>query len=181
MNLARHPIVRRAVTIRPGRPADADAIARMAQAVERETRSDFPGLTAEHLLRDAFGADPVLTVLVAVPADTPDVEPVGCALLTDAYDVGYGHRGMRLETLYVHRPWRGGTVGRSLLAAVCARVVACGGTYMLWDVQRGQPKLEAYYRRLGGRPMDIVAYALWGNALERLAAEGRAVAGDGLA
>lgn len=150
--------------IRPATADDAEVIAGMATAVERETRTGFPGISPEDVRRDGFGEKPAFHALLA----ESDGRAIGCALLTEAYDVGFGVRGLRLETLYVQRGWRGRAVASALIGAAGALAEERGATYLIWEVQKGQPALERYYRRLGAKLMNTAAYAIWGRPLQRL-------------
>src|SRR5215510_5001918 len=105
------------ITIRPATPADVEIILTLIKrlaAFEREP--DAVKTTASDLLRDGFGQQPKLEVLMA----EQDGEPVGFALFFPTYSTWEGCPGIHLEDIFVLEHMRGHGVGRKLMAALAA-------------------------------------------------------------
>lgn len=77
---------------------------------------------------------------------------------------------VRLKELYVTAPWRSQDLGRQLLAALAQWALKQGAGRLHWDVLAGNSRAEAFYQRLGGRPVEKwIAYEMNVNALQALA------------
>ena len=84
-------------------------------------------------------------------------------------------RGLYLEDLFVLPEWRGRGAGRALLTylARVARDRNCGR--LEWTVLDWNEPAIRFYKSLGAVPMDQwTVYRVAGDALEKLADEGRA-------
>ena len=79
---------------------------------------------------------------------------------------------MWLEDLFVRPAHRGEGVGRTLLAAVAARVREQGGERLEWAALDWNELALGFYRRLGAETMgEWITHRLDGEALERVAGE----------
>ncbi|WBB68591.1 GNAT family N-acetyltransferase [Micromonospora sp. WMMD812] len=155
------------VVIRPAEPPDVPVLHRFI--VELAAAEDFPG---EVSARPAdvgaalFGPRPVAEAVVATVGD----EPVGFALFYPTYSTVLGRPGIHLEDLYVRPEWRGGGLGRTLLAHLAELAVSRGGARIKWWVLRTNDPALRFYRRLRARSLDeIEMLRLDGPALQALA------------
>lgn len=156
------------VVIRSAQPADVEIILgfiRALAAFEREP--DAVKATPGDLLRDGFGEQPKFEVLIA----ELDGEPVGFALFFPTYSTWEGRPGMYLEDLFVAEHARGQDVGRKLMAALAAIVVARGCARLELAVLDWNPA-QMFYHRLDMQHMkEWFPYRLSGKALQALAAK----------
>ncbi len=153
------------ITIRPGRAADARALAAMANALN--VFEGRPGdLYSEELVKaQAFGAAPLFSVLVA----EVDGELVGYAFFHDSYNSEIAAPGVWLVDLFVREQARSLGVGRRLMAAVARATLARGGTALWWGVQSSNRRARAFYAGLGAKDEVTRILELDGEALESLA------------
>ncbi len=153
--------------VREAGPGDAAAVAEMANALAEVTYGRPAPLTAERVCADLLGR-PGIGLLVAERGGAV----AGYALWSVAYETGFAARGLYLADLFVKDGARGGGLGRALVAAVARRAVADGGEYVWLVAQPGNHRANALYDRLGASRETILARALFGEALDRLLAEG---------
>jgi GNAT superfamily N-acetyltransferase len=155
------------VTIRPAAPADAAALVRLAEALNRHEGEPTENFTEKVVLRDGFGAGRVFDALLAETADGP----VGYAIFVDFYDTAFAEKGLYLADLFVAEAQRGQGIGRALVAAVAAEARRRGTSFVFWTAMERNRRAQAFYRSLGATEEPLVAYALNGAALDRLAGE----------
>lgn len=140
------------------------------ELAEYERASHEVVATLENLRESLFGARRVAEALIAYAGD----EAAGMALFFHNFSTWTGLRGLYLEDLYVRPEMRGRGVGRALLAhlARLARERDCAR--FEWAVLNWNEPAIRFYRNLGAVPMDEwTVFRLKGEALERLAEEGR--------
>jgi GNAT superfamily N-acetyltransferase len=149
--------------------ADADVDAVVAMVHELAAYERAPGecqLTAAQLRAALFGPSPALFCHVA--AVGPEV--VGFALWFLNFSTWRGVHGIYLEDLYVRPAFRGGGVGRALLAELAAECVRRGYARLEWWVLDWNEPAIGVYRAIGALPMDDwTVYRLTGPALDALA------------
>lgn len=141
--------------VRPARPADARAIARIQIAAWRDSYADLlpaPVLAGLSERRQAAlwrrtMSDPEAGLGHVFVAGEPDIVGFGSARRTAG----------ELATLYVRREVRGRGVGRALFA-VLSRFL--DGPFSLW-VADGNPA-AGFYERLGGRVAGRRTTRRWG-------------------
>ncbi len=152
-------------TIRPGRAADARALAAMAN--ELNLFEGKPGdVYSEELVKaQAFGATPLFSVLVV----EVDGELVGYALFHDGYTPGVAGPEVWLHDVFVREHARSRGVGRRLMAAVARATVERGATTLCWGVLSSNRRAQAFYADLGAKDEDTRFLELGGEALESLA------------
>jgi ribosomal protein S18 acetylase RimI-like enzyme len=144
------------ITIRPGTPADAVALAEFAaqsfrNAFERDNR---PEDLALHLAR-SYGprqqgielADPEITTLLAQDAD----RLAGYAQLRPGAPPPCVAAGGSLELwrFYVGEPWHGRGVAQALMARVVAAARARSARTLWLGVWERNPRAQAFYRKVG--------------------------------
>ncbi len=148
------------VKLRPARPADAAAIAR----VQVETwRAAYAGIVPDaylvslteskqalqwnHTIRRAVAPE---TVLAAESADLPGGRIVGFGSCGRGRGSGGGPGGGEVFTLYVEPDWQGQGIGQMLLEALLARLHGGGLNQAVVWVLSGNPA-RFFYEALGGR------------------------------
>jgi GNAT superfamily N-acetyltransferase len=102
-----------------------------------------------------------------------DGEPAGFALFFHNFSTFLGRPGLYLEDLFVRPRFRGGGVGKALLAhlALIAKERDCGRLEW-WVLDWNKPAVR-FYEALGAEAMDEwTVYRLTGEALDELASEG---------
>lgn len=153
------------ITIRPGRAADACALAAMVN--ELNVFEGKPGdVYSEELVKaQAFGAAPLFSILVA----EVDGEVVGYAFFHDSYNPEIAGPEVWLHDVFVREHARSRGVGRRLMAAVARATLARGATTLSWGVLSSNRRARAFYAGLGAKDEDIRILELDGKALESLA------------
>jgi GNAT superfamily N-acetyltransferase len=154
--------------IRPARPGDASAIAAMANALNLHVGKAPDVFTAEIVLRDAFGPDPAMSVLLA----EREGEVVGYAMFVPSYNSDVAARSVALVDLFVVERARGQGLGTALMAAVAAETVRCGARCLEWAVLSADRRARAFYASIGAKDDDARLLVLHDDALEVLAAKG---------
>jgi GNAT superfamily N-acetyltransferase len=124
-------------------------------------------VTAEAVRRDGFGEHPEFRVLLAELGG----EPVGYALFHPSWSTEVGERGFYLYDLYVREAGRGCGVGRALMRALARLAKEEGRTFLWWSSKEWNKEAQAFYARLNAIEEPVRAHALFGEALQALAAE----------
>lgn len=159
------------ITIRPARPADAHAIARLDVETWQATYAGV--LSASYLvgLSQSRREAGWRSVISREPRD------VRVAVDTSGAVLGFGscgaHRGHPLFlgevfTLYVAPDWQNQGIGRRLLVALFRRLVAAGRPSAIVWVLRENPA-RFFYERLGGQLASRKSLAVGGAAVEAAA------------
>ncbi len=152
-------------TIRPGRAADAGAIAAMANALNVFEGKPGDVYNGELVEAQVFGAAPLFSVVVA----EVDGELVGYAFFHDSYNPRVAGPEVWLHDVFVREPARSRGVGRRLMAAVARATVERGATALSWGVLSSNRRARAFYTDLGATDEDTRILELDGEALESLA------------
>ena len=123
----------------------------------------------EQRLQDAlFGERPAAEALIAERGS----EVAGYALFFPTFSSFLTTRGVWLEDLFVRPAYRGGGIGKALLAAVAARVRESGGERLEWAALDWNELALGFYRRIGAKTMnEWITHRLVGDELQRLAGE----------
>ncbi len=134
------------ITIRPGEPADAEA---MHEAILQLGR--FTGLeqkiasTAEDFRRFGFGPDAAFHSLIA----EVDGEFAGLCLFFPIFSTWLGRPGVYVQDLYVDERFRGRRLGEKLLRATAGWSRRRGGVYLRLAVDVENISAQRFYERLG--------------------------------
>jgi GNAT superfamily N-acetyltransferase len=180
------------LTVRPARLEDVGLLIEMFGELAEYEHLEHELKATEGQLHEAlFGAKPAAEALIAErtapagehragdPAATgnPTVtkaEPLGYALFFPTFSSFLASTGVWLEDLFVRLPHRGEGVGRALLSAVAALVQERGGARLEWAALDWNEPALGFYRKLGASTMnEWITHRLDGDALARVAAEGR--------
>ena len=159
------------LTIRRGQREDVPLILRFIRELGEYERLAHEIVATEADLEDTlFGERPVAFPLIAELGGAP----VGWALYFYNFSTFHGRPGIYLEDLYVTPASRGHGVGRALLAELAKIAVAERCRRVEWAVLDWNAPSIAFYESLGAGAMsDWTVYRLTGEAMHRLAAEGR--------
>ncbi|MCM3879409.1 MAG: GNAT family N-acetyltransferase [Vicinamibacterales bacterium] len=154
------------ISIRPATAADASLVfGFIRELAEYEKLSHEVVATEAQLRATLFGERPVSEVVVA----SLDGTPVGFALFFPNYSTFLGLPGLYLEDLFVRPEARGHGVGRELLVYLARLAVDRGWGRMEWRVLDWNQPSIAFYRKLGGEPLDDwTVFRLTGDALMAL-------------
>lgn len=106
---------------------------------------DQPDIDAKRLARDALGAHPWLTVLVADGGS----QLLGYAALIPMAQLQFGARGMDMHHLFVCRDARGNGVGAALVRACQQEARACDCQFMTVGTHPDNHKAGRFYERCG--------------------------------
>lgn len=159
--------------IRRATPADADAVAGLVRQLNAQQGDPTEHFTTETLIRDGFGDDATITVLVA----ELDVRLVGYALMHVAYESAWAARGLYLADLFVVPDARRRGIGRALIAAAAREARDQERSYLWWASKPWNDEARAFFDALGAVTEPVNAHALTFDAFDALA--GEAVRQDG--
>jgi GNAT superfamily N-acetyltransferase len=158
------------LTIRPARADDADALAALVRELNAHQRDPTDRFDAAVARRDGFGDPRRFETLLA----EADGRPVGYALFLPAYESAYALAGLYVADLYVAPSHRRQGIGRALLAALAAEARARGLGFLWWVSREWNREAHAFFRRVAAVEDPVVAFATFGETLERLAAQDEA-------
>jgi len=176
------------LTVRPAQPEDVGLLLGLfGELAEYEHLEHELKATEEQLREALFGERPAAEALIAERpagagdprADEPtateaEQEVLGYALFFPTFSSFLASTGVWLEDLFVREEHRGEGVGRALLSAVAALVQERGGERLEWAALDWNEPALGFYRKLGASTMnEWITHRLDGEALARLAAEGR--------
>jgi GNAT superfamily N-acetyltransferase len=140
-----------ALTTRPARPADSEAVKRMLgefigylDAIEpSEGEADL-----DYLIAQAFGPDPVCQTLIA----ERDGQPVGYV----SFHPGIWEiwRSIYVISLFVTAGARGSGAGRALMDAVRDIAREQQAKRLVWEVWSKNPSAIAFYKSIGGEVFE---------------------------
>lgn len=158
-------------TIRPASPDDLPEILAMIRELAAFEEAEHEAVATLALLElGLFGPHPAAHAHVAEGQDGL----LGFALWHHNFSTWLGRPGIWLEDLYVRPAARGLGLGRALLAALAAEVVALGGGRLDFNVLDWNPARD-FYARLGSERLESwTVHRLTGQALAELAAEAQA-------
>jgi GNAT superfamily N-acetyltransferase len=158
------------LNIRPATQNDIPEILKLIRELaEYEKLSDQVVITAEDLQRDAFGAEPIIHILMA----EWDGAIAGYALYFHNYSTFRGRPGVFLEDLFVRPHFRKKGIGKALLVHLAKIAVDKKCARFEWQVlDWNTPSIE-FYKSLGAVVMkEWLTMRVTGEALEKLAARG---------
>ena len=158
-------------SIRSATENDVPVVLDLIQQLAEYERLRHEAVATEADLRAGlFGPKAVAEALLAYVGD----EPVGFALFFHNFSTFVGRRGLYLEDLFIKPQWRGRGYGRRLLVTLAHIAVERGCGRMEWSVLDWNELALRVYRAAGAQPLDEwTVHRLAGDALERLASEGR--------
>lgn len=145
------------ISVRAAVPADAPAIAALADEL-RAALSDQTGhLTPQKILHDAFGPDACISILIAQTGE----RIIGYAIYLDTYETAHAARGVYLADLYVAPDCRRQGAGRALVEAVTEKASDRGLRFIWWLTPPDSAQSLAFYRQLSATfTADMIAHAL---------------------
>jgi ribosomal protein S18 acetylase RimI-like enzyme len=159
------------ITIRPPRPAEAGAIARLDVETWRTT---YAGLLSARYLVGLSGTRREFAWRMAIMREPRDVR---VAIDAGGIILGFGscgpsrserHYPGEVFTLYVAPDFQNQRIGRRLLIALFRRLAASGLDAAVVWVLRDNPA-RFFYERLGGRMVSHKPIPVGGTAVEALA------------
>ncbi len=153
------------IAIRCARPDEAAALAELANALDLSQGGGGCVHSAGSILRDAFGDDPPVRLVVAMRG----AEAIGYAMYSRFYNSDTAETGCYLNDLYVRPQWQRHGVGRLLVAAVARETLRRGGRCLWTGVYRRNVAGLAFYRSLGALDGDACILEIDRNALCALA------------
>ncbi len=157
------------ITVRPGRPDDAEQIARMARALSIADGGRPSRFTAETFRRDGFGEVAAFSTIVAALGG----ETVGYAIYYPGYDTDSATSGIYLADLYVDQTRRRQGVGRALVAGLAAEARAGGARWMFWSVLKRNRGARRFYKTIAPELKDVIVCAAFGRRFDALADQAR--------
>ncbi len=154
--------------IREATPYDIPEILKLIhELAEYENLLDLVVISGEDLRRDAFGAEPIIHILMA----EWDGAVAGYALYFFNYSTFRGRPGIFLEDLFVRSQFRKKGIGKALLIRLAKIAVEEKCARFEWQVlDWNTPSIE-FYKSLGAVVMkEWLTMRVTGEALEKLAA-----------
>jgi GNAT superfamily N-acetyltransferase len=148
----------------------ATILALIKDLAEYEKLSHEVAATEDDIRQSLFGDRPVAEALIGELEGVP----ISFALFFYNFSTFLGKPGIYLEDLYVKPDYRGNGFGRKMLAHIAglAKERNCGR--FEWSVLDWNAPAIRTYDRLNARPMkEWILYRLTGDALDKLAQEGK--------
>ena len=145
-------------------------LALIKDLAQYEKLSHEVAATEDDIRQSLFGDRPVAEALIGELEDVP----ISFALFFYNFSTFLGKPGIYLEDLYVKSDYRGNGFGRKMLAHIAglAKERNCGR--FEWSVLDWNAPAIRTYDRLNARPMkEWILYRLTGDALDKLAQEGK--------
>jgi ribosomal protein S18 acetylase RimI-like enzyme len=136
-------------TVRCACPADAERIVQMVGNLASH-HSDTPAITADDLIRDVFGVNPWIYMLVAEAGN----ELIGYVALCGLTRLQFGLRGMDMHHLFTEAAFRGRGVGHSLVEASKIRAIALSCHYLTVGTHPDNHRAQSFYEALGFERKD---------------------------
>lgn len=145
--------------IRPVIESDIGVLHGLMRALaEHEGEAGHFQVTPETLRATGFGGGPRWRGLLAVSGEAP----CGFANYTEDFHIWSGRPRMTLDDLFVLPSFRGAGVGEALMRRVFAIAGDCGAQ-VHWQVQTGNDRAIAFYRRLGA-DYKVTGKCIWNGA-----------------
>ncbi|MGD9509824.1 MAG: N-acetyltransferase family protein [Geminicoccaceae bacterium] len=153
------------VAVRRATAEDAGLLTGLIDELNAHQGEETGRVTAEAVRRGGFGLAPEFAALLA----ERDGAVVGYALFHPTWSTEAGEPGFFLYDLFVRDSARGHGVGRALMRALAATARAEGRTFLWWTAKAWNQEALTFYRGFGASEEDLKAFAVQGEALERLA------------
>lgn len=135
------------IIIRKGRKEDVNRVMELIRelaAYEKEPQE--VETTAEEMVKDGFGEQPVFEFFVAEDQEAGEI--IGLALYFYSYSTWKG-KCLYLEDLVVTKAYRGKGTGRKLFDSIMEQAKETGCRRMVWQVlEWNKPAIE-FYKSLG--------------------------------
>ena len=161
-----------AIRIRPAIVDDVGLVLRFIKGLaEYENLAHEVVATEDDLRKSMFGPEPDAEAVFAYNENggEVDAEPVGFAVFCQRYSTYLGRPVLYLEDIFVLPKWRGGGVGRELMAYGAGLAKARNFPMMLWSVLDWNEPAIGFYEKLGARRAEgWLTYQISGEALDRL-------------
>jgi ribosomal protein S18 acetylase RimI-like enzyme len=147
-----------ALTVRPARASDAEAVGNLAKQFAGYLRSlgdptEFK-LTAEAYWRDGFSSQPAFAGLVV--EDSGKV--IGYLLYHFGYDSDAAALNLHIADLYVDSGARRRGAGRALMAAAASIAREAGARELVWSVYHANNLATTFYEKLGAQRITEVFF-----------------------
>jgi GNAT superfamily N-acetyltransferase len=154
------------VRVRRVNARDIDTVSKQAREAAREDGTAF-GFTPETIRAHAFGASPVVEILVA----ERDGALIGHTVTHRGYDIRVGQPNMILASLYVAPEARRGGLARLLISAVAQRARETGCRRVQITTGLENQVAHRFYAAIGAKEEKNSAFFLAADAIEWLASE----------
>ncbi len=155
------------LTVRPATADDTDFLfAFVSGLINDHLPGQAPWTSAERLLQDGFGTDPLYEALIA----ERDGEPIEFTPFFRGYAGWWGSPMGIVHALYVVPHARGTGAARALMACVARSACERGWIRIELFVEEGRPAIR-FYEAIGMRDLEHRHYRLDGSDLISLADE----------
>jgi GNAT superfamily N-acetyltransferase len=144
-------IAHASLIVRAAVPADADAIAAMANALNVQEGKPNDSFSREQVLVDVFGEMPAVSAIVA----ELDGIVVGYAFFETYYNTDFASRDVFLDDLFVLEHARRSGVGTALFNAVSDEARKRGARTIAWAVRSANVPARTFYASLGATDEDL--------------------------
>lgn len=147
---------------------DAEAIARQSVDAAREDGHYHSGLGLEQIRLHAFGASPVLEILVG----DEQGKIVAHSVTYRGYDLNAGQTNLVVAALYVAPEVRRKGVARIMMSAIARRARERGCRRIHITTGQKNEVAHRFYAAIGAKEEQLASFMLAADAIEWLAAEG---------
>lgn len=152
--------------VRRANVRDIDIVSKQARVAAQEDGTAF-GFSVEAIRSHAFGAAPVVEILVADRGGTI----VGHTVTYKGYDISVGQPNLILTSLYVAPEARRAGLARLLISAVSARARETGCRRIHITTGISNEVAHRFYSAIGAKEEKNSAFVLAADAIEWLASE----------
>jgi ribosomal protein S18 acetylase RimI-like enzyme len=119
-------------------------------------------LTQAKLWQAMQNNHPKIEVLIA----KSDEAIIGCVLFYMGFDVLSASHGGHLSDIFVSKQYRKVGVGTSLIAGAAKTIMANGGVWLSWTVDKNNAAAKQFYHNLGAITVDADFMALGESSLK---------------
>ena len=155
------------MNIRSAKEADLPLILDFIHELADFERLDDKVSATEEVLRESlFGPGRYAEALLGYVDETP----VAFAIYFFSFSSFLGTPNLYLEDVFVRREYRGGGLGRQMMAAVAQQAISHGCSRMEWSVLNWNREAVTFYEKLGAEPVtDWTVFHLPNSKLKELA------------
>jgi GNAT superfamily N-acetyltransferase len=135
------------ILVRPAAAGDVRMLLRMMRELaEHDGLSEAMKASEASLLRDAFGPEPKVRVVIAELGG----EPAGYVSFAELHSAWRGGPYLAVDDVYVRAPFRARGIGKAMMLRVRALAEA-SGLDLRWEMETANERARGFYEKLGAK------------------------------